>query len=294
VRAALIVNPYSSRVTPDRMDEVQRVLARSVELETLTTERSRHAVELAREAGREHDAILVFSGDGTFNEVLNGVDRPVPLGFVPGGRTNVLPRALGLPRDALAAAGRIGEALERGRTRTISLGRVNGRRFAFAAGLGADAELIRRIDERGRAHDGRLPGDFIAGWVLLRQLAEHRGRYEPELEIEGFGRAAFALVANGPAYTYVGPLPLRFAPAARFELGLDLAAPVSTRVRTFVRAAGGALRKRPVDGVLYGHDLDRIDVVCSGPTPLQTDGEDLGDVTEAHFEAERNAVAVLV
>ena len=46
--------------------------------------------------------------------------------------------------------------------------------------------------------------------------------------------------------------------------------------------------------VVYGHDLDRIEVVCDGPMPLQVDGEDLGDVTSAVFEAERSAVSVLV
>ena len=46
--------------------------------------------------------------------------------------------------------------------------------------------------------------------------------------------------------------------------------------------------------VLYAHDLDRIEVVCDAPMPLQADGEDLGDVTSAVFEAERGAVTVLV
>jgi len=46
--------------------------------------------------------------------------------------------------------------------------------------------------------------------------------------------------------------------------------------------------------VLYGHDLDRIEVTCDRPLPLQADGEDLGDVTEAVFEAERSALTVLI
>jgi diacylglycerol kinase family enzyme len=45
--------------------------------------------------------------------------------------------------------------------------------------------------------------------------------------------------------------------------------------------------------VIYGHDLDRLEIVCDGPMPLHVDGEDLGDVTSAVFEAERGAVAVL-
>src|SRR6266540_1483473 len=116
---ALIVNPFSSKASESRLAEVKEALSAHAEVETMRTARRGHATELARGAGRSHDAVVTFSGDGVFNEVLNGVDRPVPVGFVPGGRTNVLPRALGLPRDPVAAAVQIGKALERGQTRTI-------------------------------------------------------------------------------------------------------------------------------------------------------------------------------
>jgi diacylglycerol kinase family enzyme len=84
-------------------------------------------------------------------------------------------------------------------------------------------------------------------------------------------------------------------PGAEFELGLDVVAPVRLRRRSLLRTAFAVLRGRARgDGVLYGHDLDRIEIVCDGPTPLQADGEDLGDVERALFEAERDAVSVLV
>src|SRR6059036_2446762 len=163
-RAVLIVNPQASRVTEEGISAVERALMGSAYLRTVRTERPRHAVELAREAG-DADALIVFSGDGGFNEVLNGVERSdQPLGFVPGGGTSVLPRALGLPRDPVAAAEQLAEALALERIRRISTGRANGRRFAFGAGIGLDAEAVRRIDERGRNDDGERPGDraFVA------------------------------------------------------------------------------------------------------------------------------------
>jgi diacylglycerol kinase family enzyme len=209
----------------------------------------------------------------------------------------VLPRALGLPRDPAAAARRVAEALERGRTRTISVGRVNGRRFGFSAGIGLDAELVRRVDALGRRADGRRPGDRAFVAAAARFLAEHRSRFEPALEVRGLGRAAFALVANGDPYTYAGALPIHVAPEARFELGLDLVAPVRVRARSlprllrYVLTGRGQMRARDL---LYGHDLDRIEVVCDRPLALQADGEDLGDVEAAVFEAERGAIEVLV
>ncbi|MBD0330786.1 MAG: hypothetical protein ICV64_11880 [Thermoleophilia bacterium] len=290
--AVLIVNPSASGVDDARVGEVVAALAPLGRLEVRATERPGHAVELAREASREAETVLVLSGDGGFNEVLNGLARDVRVGFLPAGGTNVLPRALGLPRDPVAAARR----LAAGRTRRISLGRVNGRRFAFAAGVGLDAELVRRMEALGRRH-GRRERDLRVAWIALRLLAERRVHLPPALEVEGHGRVAFALVANADPYTFAGPLGLHVAPEARFERGLDLVAPRELRARSLPRFSWYALTGRgqaSAPDVAYGHDLDRIVVHTETPVPLQVDGEDLGDVTEAVFEAERDAVRVLV
>src|SRR5918996_1212915 len=159
VRQALIVNPNATRVTPE--------LAVAV------------------------DRIYVFGGDGAFNEVVNGIeDADVALGFLPGGGTSVLPRALGLPRDPVEAARRLGRS---GRERTISLGRVNGRRFTFSAGVGLDAEVVRRGDALGRLN-GRRAGDVALGRTLLGIVARRRGRLQPAMAVLGRDRVAFALV----------------------------------------------------------------------------------------------------
>jgi diacylglycerol kinase family enzyme len=217
VRAALIVNPFASRVTSDRIERVRHALPGSVDVQL--TEARGHATELVRDAvAAGVDAVYVFSGDGGFNEALNGLDAKTPIGFLPGGGTSVLSRALGLPRDPVAAARRVA----RGETRRISLGRANGRRFGFNAGIGFDAEIVRRVDSLGRRTDGRRPGDVRFAWTLVQTVVERRARYDEVLELTGLGRAAFAFVANCDPYTYAGPVPLHVAPAARFELGLDV------------------------------------------------------------------------
>ena len=266
--------------------EVARIL--NVD-DILRTERSGHATELARSLD-DAERIYVFAGDGGFNEVLNGAPAGVVLGFVPGGGTSVLPRALGLPREPLAAA----RQLAGGRTRRISLGRANGRRFGFSAGIGLDAELIRRMDARGRDATGRRPGDLVFAWTAVQALAAHRARFEPALEIAGHGSAAFALVANADPYSYVGSLPLRLPRGARFEGGLDLLAPRVFRARDLAGAVRYLLRGRTRIPLVTLRDRDRIEIHCLGPMPLQVDGEDLGDVTEIVLEAEREAVDVLV
>jgi diacylglycerol kinase family enzyme len=284
----LIVNPFASGVDERRLAAVESVLPAGTEI--VLTQARGDATEIARQWAPRAEAIYVFSGDGTYNEVINGIGRDVPLGFIPGGGTSVLPRALGLPRDSVRAA----QLIASGRSRRISLGVINGRKFAFNAGLGFDAELVRRVDRLGRSGDGRRPGDVRFALTLMSTLAEHRFRIDPMLEIDGLGRAAFALVANCTPYTYAGRLGLRVAPAATFEGGLDLVAPRLVRVRAIPRLAARAVRGgHGSPDVLTGHDLDRIEIRCDRPLPVQVDGEDLGDIVEAEIVAERNSLTVL-
>jgi diacylglycerol kinase family enzyme len=205
MNVTLIVNPFASRVTEGRVRELE---GRLDVIETLLTERRGHATELA--AAAAGDAVFVFGGDGVVNEVVNGLPAGKPLGIVAGGYTNVLARALGVPTDPAKAV----------RRRRISVGRANGRRFAFSAGIGVDSEAVRELETRRRA-DGRRRGDLAYAGVIAARLAKG---YEPRLEIEGLGRAALLFVSNDAVFTYAGPRPFRFSPEARFELGLDVVA----------------------------------------------------------------------
>jgi diacylglycerol kinase family enzyme len=287
--SVLIVNPYASAVNEERIAAVQAALGGP---EVLRTERAGHATELARSAEEWADTIYVFSGDGGFNEVVNGVSGRVPLGFVPGGGTSVLPRALGLPRDPVAAAARLAQ----GRTRRISVGRANGRRFVFSCGIGIDAEAVRRIEARGRRPDGKRAGD-VAFALVLAKLVLGRSYSAPALELDGLGRAAFALAGNLETYTYAGRVAVRPHALLRAESGIDVVAPTRFPLRSLPRFAAYVLRGRGAEragDVLYAHDVDRLLIRCDRPLPLQLDGEDLGDVTEVLVESERDALTVLV
>ncbi len=298
MRRVLIVNPMATGVTGPRTAAVTAALAAAGPIETLVTEGPGHATELARSCD-DCSAVYVFAGDGGFNEAVNGLQGAIPAGFIPGGATSVLPRALGLPPDPVEAARRVARAERR---RRISLGRVtyegapDGRRFTFCAGLGLDAELVRAVDARGR-RDGKRPRDLAFVAELCSQLWHRRGLIPASLEIDGHGRCALAVVTNCDPYTYAGPLAVRPTPRSRFELGLDLLALPEVRPRDLARLAWWLLA-HPVqersDRAIAVHDADRLAVGCDAPTALQVDGEDMGDVTWASFEAERDALTVLV
>ncbi len=294
-RAVLIVNPRASGVTSERTAAVAAALRRGCELSVRETEGRGHATELAAAAAQESEAIIVFSGDGTYNEAINGADGLLPFGFVPGGGTSVFPRALGLPRDPEQAALRILDALEQGRSRVISLGRINGRRFCSSAGIGFDADVVRRVDRLGRDGDGRRAGTtaFIAS--TLRALRDARFRIPAQLEISDYGRAAMVVALNGSPYTYAGRLPVALAAGADFAVGLDLVALREVTPWRVLPVVYGVVRGT-LDGHargLSGHDLEAFSVSCDRPLPAQADGEDLGDLSEVTFEAERNALSVL-
>ncbi|MFQ5425863.1 MAG: diacylglycerol/lipid kinase family protein, partial [Gaiellales bacterium] len=269
-------------------------LSGSNRVSVIETRAAGHATAVVREHAPASDVVLALGGDGLFNEVVNGAPSDVPIGFLPGGASNVLSRALGLPSDPLRAAARIADST---RTRRITLGVANGRRFAFACGIGLDAEVVRAVDARGRAH-GRRPGDHVFVTELAKLLWRRRRGGVTPIDLVGHGRVAMAVVANTSPYTYAGPLPIRVSPTATFEGGLDIVAPIDVGPRTVARLVWH-LTLRPgtrarVPGVRYLLDTDRAELVADLAVPVQVDGEDIGDVRELVLEAERGAISVLV
>src|ERR1700761_241384 len=147
-------------------DLAVRSLAGLVDMDVEPTKYRGHARDLA--AAADVDLVIVHGGDGSINEVVNGLmsrasgetqgpgaggERRPLLAVIPGGGANVLARALGVPVDAAAAIRRLQEDLAAGRSRTIGLGLAGDRYFTFSAGLGWDAEVVGEVDRlRGEGH----------------------------------------------------------------------------------------------------------------------------------------------
>jgi diacylglycerol kinase family enzyme len=299
-RVRLIVNPVASGVRDRTVRTAMGALGVRLDVELVETERRGHATELAAEAAGGFDGIVAMGGDGTANEVLNGIGDALPVGILPAGGTSVLARALGMPRHIGPSATRIADALVEGRERFINLGLVNGRRFSFASGLGADAQAVRLVDGAGRPK-GRRPGDAYFAAQIMRTLL--RGDFrEPALEVlmqgEVVARGGSIFVANVHPWSYLGPFALKLAPRATFEGGLDVVIPSDMRRRHLPRYATqllvtGSQAYRTDRLLAYLHDVDEVRVACSRPLPLHVDGDDLGDVEEARFAVVRDAARIL-
>ncbi len=267
-RVAAILNPVSGRRNAlRRVNRVGELLhEQGCELDILRTNGVGHATELARHETDGAEAILAVGGDGTLNEVINGLaDRSTPVVAWGTGTENLLATELGMPRDAAGVA----RALLTGEPFPFDLGVLNGRRFAAVAGIGFDAECVQRVSRTRRGHISYR--DYF--WPLWRTFWAHRF---PPLRVEVDGACVFegtglALIGNIARYS-VG---LRLLPHARYDDGLlDVCVmPCASRTGLLAHAVS-ALRGRHVGrgGVVYCHGREVV-VSSSASVPVELDGE---------------------
>jgi diacylglycerol kinase family enzyme len=327
VRALLIVNPHATSTTSGRRDLIVRALKSAVDLEVVETRYRCDATKLAAAAAAEKlGLVITLGGDGTVNEVVNGLlggaSNPAPdggldhaphtpapgpdaadlpaLAALPGGNANVFIRSLALPDDPVDAAARLIEDLARGRERRIGLGCANGRYFTFNAGLGLDAEVVRAI-EGMRAH-GRSVTPALFARTALRQYYRVTDRQRPAVTITepaGLCPAGLFLciISNSAPWTYLGRRPVHISPNASFDTGLDLLGFRSLGTLATLRALRQMLadRTEPPRGrtLVTAHDLPAIVLRATRPVAFQLDGEYMGEVEQVSFCAVPGALRVV-
>jgi len=297
VRALLIVNPRATSTTRLRRDVIASALASAVKLEVVETRYRGHATSLASVARTEgFGLVLTLGGDGTINEVVNGLLGPsdpaeaiqaaeLPaLAALPGGSGNVFTGALGLPRDPVDATGEILQALAVGQTRTIGVGNADGRYFTFNCGVGLDAEVVRAVQGL-RAH-GRQATPSLYVRLALRQFYRQTDRSKPAVWIEPHdgqveGPVFLGIVSNTAPWTYLGGREVNANPQARFDTGLDVFALRSMSSVSMVSALGQMFATK--GGMLHGrnittfHDQPSLTLRADRPVAFQIDGEYVGE-----------------
>ena len=182
-RMLVIVNPYATTVSDRLRNLVIYALEGRYEVEAIDTQGKGHATELCREAADEgYDVVVAFGGDGTVNEALNGIaGSATPLTCLPGGSTNVYCKILGIPGEIVDATEHILGLPDRWEPRRVDLGTVNGRAFAFSAGVGLDASVVQRVDEHFnlKARFGPYYFTYAAVTTFSRRYLFHPPRLEP-------------------------------------------------------------------------------------------------------------------
>ena len=301
MRLAVIANPQASRFSGRQRDRVAAALAAAHKVEVLQTAHPGQATELARQAvAGGFEVVAVLGGDGTVNEVVNGLrGSAVALALLGGGRVNVVARGLGLPADPDRAAGRLLELLAAGASRRLTVGVAGGRCFVLNADLGLGGAIVREVERRQRAK--QLYGDraYLAAGLKAVLVDFDRGRPHLTVQLPGGRpplRGFFTLVGNGDPFTYFGRRPFRPTPLATWDGGLDLLVGQTMAARSLARAVGGMLSPNPragYPGLPVLHDLDGFSLAADIPLPFQLDGEYVGDRTSVAFGCSRGALRVV-
>lgn len=300
-RVLLISNARAGAVSPRTKEVIAKALSADFKLEVADTAARGHASELSRDAaGDGFDAVVAFGGDGTINEAAQGVvGSETALGILPGGSTNVMARSFGMPTDPVDATAFLAARLRARETRRVNVGRMDDRYFLFSAGMGLDAEVVRRTEARPESKRKWGEWSFAANAVTAA-FTRYRGapaRITVEVEGREVSRAVLAVCSNARPFTYFKRWPIDACPEASLDSGLDIFALRKVHLATIPRVAWGILVSRShIKWRIsrYEHDVSRFTLSADEPMPVQVDGEYLGERSHADFTLVRSALDLLV
>jgi diacylglycerol kinase family enzyme len=303
-RMLVIVNPHATMVQPRMRGLVIAALNGRYDVEAIDTQARDHATDLCHEAKHEgYDVVVAFGGDGTVNEVANGLaGSATPMTCLPGGATSVLCKMLGIPGDLVDATEHLLRMADDWRPRQIDLGTANGRAFTYSSGYGFDASVVRRIDRQPTLKQHRLRELYFVYCAIETALREYV-RHPPRMDLrvgDAVDHAITTLLQNGDAFTYLGDRPLALAPGGGLDTG------------TLAGLALRGVKPRDIPGLarrilsskrsLVGHPqinafagVDGVRCVSADGRriPLHVDGDHIGDFDEAVFGIRPAALAVV-
>jgi diacylglycerol kinase family enzyme len=309
-RMLIIVNPYATTVSDRLRNLVVYALQGRYEVEAVTTEAQNHATEIGREV-RDHgyDIVVAFGGDGTLNEVANGLaGTDVPVSMLPGGSTNVVCRTLGIPNDVVDATEHLLALADDWAPRKIDLGVVDERRFVFACGVGIDATVVERVDAHPRLKS--RAGPYYYSWAgvsaFYRRYLYNAVRVRVQAGGEEPVEGVTAIAQNSDPFTYFSDRPIRVCEGIAIDDGtlslgvLKRAAQrdMPTLIPRLFSEKRPASRHRQVE---HFDDVTSATVASVSedkdgelrPFPLQVDGDYIGDRTAVTLRADPGALTIV-
>jgi diacylglycerol kinase family enzyme len=307
-RMLVIVNPYATTVSDRLKNLVVYALQGRYDVTAVVTEARSHAIEIGREArDGAYDVVVAFGGDGTLNEVANGLaGTGVPVSVLPGGSTNVVCRTLGIPNDVVDATEHLLGLADDLRPRRIDLGKVDGRYFVFACGAGLDAAVVKRVDANPRLK--ARAGEWYFTWAAVSAFYRQYLRNPVRLRLEVNGSSAegiTAVVQNSDPYTYFREQPVRICDGAAFDNGTLSMAMLSRATQRDMPTVAARVLSERLQASKH-RQIEHFEAVTSGrleslsmdeggrtrPFPLQVDGDYIGDHTELQLGIEPSALTV--
>ncbi|MDX6582072.1 MAG: hypothetical protein QOI10_1256 [Solirubrobacterales bacterium] len=308
-RMLIIVNPYATTVSDRLKNLVVYALQGRYEVEAVSTEAQNHATEIGREAiDGGYDLVVAFGGDGTLNEIANGLaGTDVPVSILPGGSTNVVARTLGIPNDVVDATEHLLGLADNFRPRRIDLGIANGRRFVFSCGSGIDASAAMRVDRKPKLK--ARAGPYFYTWVAVTSFYREYLRNPVRMRLETGGETSdgvTVLAQNSDPFTYFGNRPVRVCEGIEIDDGTlsigvlrraaqrDMAPIIARVLSEGLRAS----RHRQIDHFddVTEARVTSISTDAEGvprPFPIQVDGDYIGAHADLELAIDPGALTVV-
>jgi diacylglycerol kinase family enzyme len=308
VRAVLIVNPNATSTTPAGRDLLAHALESRTNLTVVHTDHRGHAIEIGSQAAADGvDVVIVHGGDGTVNEVVNGIlthGQPArtAVGVVPGGSANVFARSLGISADPLQATNQLVDLLSDFRRgvpwRRIGLMDCGERWAVFTAGMGVDGDVVAAVEAQRAKGRKVSAGRYIR--VAVREVLAS-ARKPPTLTLhlpgtEPVPGVHFAFVSNSSPWTYANARPVWTNPTTTFETGLGVFATTSMNVWANLKLARQMLSPTPrlqSAHLIRQDDLPWLRVTSDTPVCCQIDGDFVGLRESVTFTSVPDALSVV-
>ena len=309
-RMLLIVNPYATTVSDRLKNLVVYALQGRFDVEAVTTQAQNHATEIGREAhDGGYDVVVAFGGDGTLNEVANGLaGTDLPVAVLPGGSTNVVCRTLGIPNDVVDATEHLLSLLDDWQPRKIDLGMVDQRYFVFACGVGIDATVVRRVDSNPKLKS--TAGPYYYSWAgisgFYRKYLVNPVRVRTSIDGHEPVEGVTTIVQNSDPLTYFASRPIRVCEGIGIDDG-TLSMAVLKRAtqrdmptlisRLFSETRPAAHHKQVVHFDDVAHAV--VETASTGkdgrprPFPLQVDGDYIGERDRVELRAAPGALTIV-
>ena len=279
-RVKLIYNPHAGQMKPNLLAVIQALQER-FEVSVYIT---RKALDATRETKRTKEKIvLAMGGDGTVNEVINGLKKDQTLGIIPCGTSNVLAKEFGIPRNAVKAAKQICKL----RTIKIDVGYSNKKRFFMTTGIGFDASAITKVRSQFKKVFGEL-AYYVATLEALRDYkpVEMKVTLDHKKVVHGH----FVVINNLLTYGHV----LKLTPDPDFSDGkLDVVVIKTENVMKAINYLGKAALKNPQkqDGIFFSK-AKHIKISSKKPVLFHRDAE-ISGTTPVTVTVKKRALKLL-
>jgi diacylglycerol kinase family enzyme len=311
MRAMLVFNPFATSTTDVTKNRIVERLSSALDLTVHPTTGRDDATSISAQAAADGFELLIgYGGDGTLNELANGLlhnganpEGPA-LAAIPGGNANVFARNLQFSSDPIEATEQLLDSIARNSTKTIGVGQLvtesHARYFLFNSGIGVDAAVLAKMDARRQS--GKRVTDTMYTAIAIQELLSTTAQRDVAITLRTsdgstFDELKFALVINLAPWIYIGERPITLTPDATLDKALSVYAPADLSMPGLLnlgRTIFGKKIPQHNNRQITLSDQDQVSFHSDKPLWVQVDGEALSQETDVTMKHISQALRVYI